>query len=81
MGDRRAPMQDLVGVGIADAAENGRIGECALERVIALAHARSKHLRVGAEHFEPAAIVFCRAAPRPRQRAVRRAVWCLLQSA
>ena len=50
-------MQDLVGVGVADAAQDGRIGQRALERVILLAQPRAKVRQVRVQHFKPAAIM------------------------
>ena len=54
-GDSCARVQDLVGVGVADAAEQVRIGERALERVVLAARARSANAAsVAVEHLEPA---------------------------
>ena len=59
-------MQDLVGVGVADAAEEMRIGERALERVVLAARARAANAgEVALEHLEAAGIVRARAPPRP----------------
>ncbi len=49
-------MQDLVGVGVADAAEQVRIGERALERMVLALHAVGELLETGREDVEPAGI-------------------------
>ena len=57
--DRREPraVQDLVGVGVADAAEEARIGERALERVVLAAQrARANAASVGRQHLEAAGV-------------------------
>ncbi len=58
-------MQDLVGVGVADAAEERRIGERAFERVIAPLEHRQKLLWAGREHIEAARIMFAQFAVAP----------------
>jgi hypothetical protein len=50
-------MQDLVRVCVADTAQDARVGERALQRVIALAQARAERGEIGPEHFHSAAIV------------------------
>ena len=49
-------MEDLVGVGVADACEQPRIGERALEGVVLEAGARGEVVEVGFHRVEPAAI-------------------------
>ena len=69
-------MQDLIRVGVADAAQDRRIGERALQRVIRCAQSLAKLGGIGAEHFEPAAIVVIelrRAASDMQRRAPLRA--------
>jgi len=50
-------MQDLVRVGVADAAQDAGIGQRALERVILAGQRAVERGRVGVEHLEPARIV------------------------
>ena len=56
---RRQPgaVQDLVGVGVADAAEEMRIGEGPLQRVVLLHQRSSERREVGVERFEPAGLM------------------------
>src|SRR5690606_878229 len=55
---RRQPraMQDLIGVRIADAAQDRGIGQRAFERVVARLHAFPKYLEIVIEHFQSAAL-------------------------
>ena len=46
-------MQDLVGVRVADPAEDVRIGQRALERVVLLPQAAGKGRQIGGQHLEP----------------------------
>ena len=50
-------MEDLVRVGVADAAEQVRVGQRALERVVLAPQRRGERRRVRVEHFEAAGIV------------------------
>ena len=50
-------MQDLVGVGVADAAEEPRIGKRALERVILALQRVAKVVEAGVENLEAARIM------------------------
>ena len=50
-------MQDLVRVGVADAAEDVRIGQRALERVVLAHERRAEVLQRRAEHLDPARVV------------------------
>jgi photosystem II stability/assembly factor-like uncharacterized protein len=50
-------VQDLVGVGVSDAAEDVRIGERALQRVVVGGQTGAECVEIRAQHFEPAAIV------------------------
>src|SRR6185503_1455294 len=49
-------VEDLVGVGVADAAQDARIGEGALERMTLARERGAERWEVGVEHLEPAAI-------------------------
>ena len=49
-------MQDLVGVRVPDAAEQTRIGERSLDRVILAAKSRGEVAEVGVQHLESAAV-------------------------
>ena len=50
-------VQDLVGVGVADAREEPRIGQAALQRVVLARERGAERRQVGPEHVEAAAIV------------------------
>ncbi len=50
-------MEDLVGVGVADAGEDARVGERALERVVLGGEHRAERLERRAHHLDSAAIV------------------------
>src|SRR5215470_17247999 len=50
-------MKNLVGVGVANAAEQMRIGQRTLERVIASAERLRKGHEIGIHHLEPARLV------------------------
>ena len=50
-------MQDLVGVGVADAAQQPWIGQRALERVVLVLERGPERRGVGGEHVDPARIV------------------------
>ena len=49
-------MEDLVGVGVADAAEEMRVGQGPLERVVLATEHRSELLERRREHLEPAGV-------------------------
>ena len=49
-------MQNLVGVGIADSAEQVRIGKRALQRVVLRGQPRRERFEAGLEHLEPARV-------------------------
>jgi hypothetical protein len=49
-------VQNLVGIRIADAAEDARIGECALERVILSPQSLDEMLRIRVQHLEPVSV-------------------------
>ena len=51
------PMQDLVRVCVADPAEQPRIGERALQRVILAREGGAKGCEIGGEHLEPAGVM------------------------
>ncbi len=57
--DRRepCPKQDLVRIGIADAAEEMRVGQGPLQGVVIPGQHRGESLKVGLENFNPARIV------------------------
>ena len=46
-------MKNLVGVGVADATEDVRIGQRALQRVIALGQPGTERCQIGIQDFEP----------------------------
>ena len=74
---RRQPraVQDLVRVGVADAAEQARIGQRALERVVLAREARGERLEVGVERLRARRDRASRAPPRRARRAATRAAW------
>ena len=58
-GERRQAraVQDLVGIGVADAAEQARVGERALERVVLAGERAAERREVDREHLEAARVV------------------------
>ncbi len=74
-GREASAMKDLVRIRVADAAEQTRVGERALQRV-ALAHERGAEAgEVGVQDLETAGIVRAQGLPRRARSGARRASW------
>jgi len=49
-------VQDLVGIGVTDAAEEMRVGERALQGMVLALQAHRERFEIGVEHLEPSGV-------------------------
>jgi hypothetical protein len=68
-------MENFVGVSVADAAENVRIGHGSLKRVILVDQRGAERIQIGAEDFQSTRIVFGQPFPTADQMK-RRSLFC-----
>ena len=69
-------MQDLVGIGVADAADEARIGERALEGAVLRGERGAKRVEVGGENVDAARIDEPQSLFAADRHAAMRGAWC-----